>query len=188
MLGEAALTSADADRYFDAYARAIGALHARAGEYADAESRPSISVKLSALHPNFDRAHRRRVLRELAPRLVDLCVGARDAGVALTLDTEESERLELTLELVEAACRVRALAGWAGFGIAVQAYQKRAQAALRYLIGLAERDAAGCCTCGSSRARTGTRRSSVPRNVAWRDTRCSRASRTRTSRTSPARR
>ena len=66
MLGEAALTGADADRYFDAYGRAIGALQGRAGEYADAESRPSISVKLSALHPRFERAHRRRVLAELA--------------------------------------------------------------------------------------------------------------------------
>ncbi len=137
MLGEAALTSADADRYFDAYGRAIGALQGRAGEYADAESRPSISVKLSALHPKFERAHRRRVLAELAPRLVELCVGARDAGVALTLDAEESERLELTLELVEAVCRSPRLAEWSGFGIAVQAYQKRAQAALRYLAGLA---------------------------------------------------
>jgi RHH-type proline utilization regulon transcriptional repressor/proline dehydrogenase/delta 1-pyrroline-5-carboxylate dehydrogenase len=137
MLGEAALTSADADRYFDAYGRAIGALQSRAGEYADAEARPSISVKLSALHPKFERAHRRRVLAELAPRLIELCVGARDAGVALTLDAEESERLELTLELLEAVCRSPRLAGWSGFGIAVQAYQKRAQSALRFLVGLA---------------------------------------------------
>ncbi len=125
MLGEAALTGADADRYFDAYRRAIGALQVRAGEYADAEARPSISVKLSALHPKFERAHRRRVLAELAPRLVELCVGARDAGVALTL------------EILEAVCRSPRLAGWSGFGIAVQAYHKRAQAALRFLAGLA---------------------------------------------------
>jgi RHH-type proline utilization regulon transcriptional repressor/proline dehydrogenase/delta 1-pyrroline-5-carboxylate dehydrogenase len=89
MLGEAALTSADADRYFEAYRTAIGALRARVGEYADFEARPSVSVKLSAMHPRFDRAHRRRVLGDLAPRLAELCVAARDARNALTLDTQE---------------------------------------------------------------------------------------------------
>jgi RHH-type transcriptional regulator, proline utilization regulon repressor / proline dehydrogenase / delta 1-pyrroline-5-carboxylate dehydrogenase len=137
MLGEAALTGADADRYFESYRSAIGALAARAAESPDAGSRPSISVKLSALHPRFERSQRGRVLAELAPRLVELGVTARDAGVALTLDAEESERLELTLELLEAACRDRRLEGWAGLGLAVQAYQKRAPAVLRYLIGLA---------------------------------------------------
>ena len=137
MLGEAALTVADADRYFEAYAKAIGALKARVGEYPDVEARPSISVKLSAMHPRFERAHRRRVLVELGPRLAALCVAARDGGIALTLDTEESERLELTLELLDSACRDPRLDGWSGFGIAVQAYQKRAPAVLRYLIDLA---------------------------------------------------
>ena len=137
MLGEAALTAADADRYFEAYRQAIAGLRARVGEYAAAEGRPSVSVKLSALHPRFERPHRGRVLRELAPRLVALCADAREAGIALTLDAEESERLELTLELLEAACRDPQLAGWDGFGLAVQAYQKRAPAVLRWLIGLA---------------------------------------------------
>jgi RHH-type proline utilization regulon transcriptional repressor/proline dehydrogenase/delta 1-pyrroline-5-carboxylate dehydrogenase len=137
MLGEAALTGADADRYFEAYRSAIGALRARTGEYPDYESRPSISVKLSAMHPRFERSHRSRVLAELTPRLVELCVSAQQAGLALTLDTEESERLELTLELLQAACRDPRLESWSGFGIAVQTYQKRAPAVLRYLIGLA---------------------------------------------------
>ncbi len=137
MLGEAALTGADADRYFTAYTSAIGALRARVGEYADAEARPSVSVKLSAMHPRFERSHRRQVLADLTPRLVDLCIAAREAGIALTLDTEESERLELTLELLEAVCREPRLDGWEGCGIAVQTYQKRAQDVLRYLIGLA---------------------------------------------------
>jgi RHH-type proline utilization regulon transcriptional repressor/proline dehydrogenase/delta 1-pyrroline-5-carboxylate dehydrogenase len=137
MLGEAALTSADATRYFEAYRTAIGSLQARAGEYPDFESRPSISVKLSAMHPRFERAHRQRVLRELTPRIVELCRLARDAGLALTLDTEESERLELTLELLTAACREPSLEGWNGFGIALQTYQKRAMPMLDYLIGLA---------------------------------------------------
>jgi RHH-type proline utilization regulon transcriptional repressor/proline dehydrogenase/delta 1-pyrroline-5-carboxylate dehydrogenase len=137
MLGEAALTGADAERYFESYHAAIGALRARAGEYPDAQSRPSISVKLSALHPRFERAQRRRALAELAPRLADLCLAARQGGIALTLDAEESERLELTLELLEYACREPRLEGWHGFGLAVQAYQKRAPAVLRYLAALA---------------------------------------------------
>ncbi len=137
MLGEAALTGADAERYFESYRGAIEALQSRTGEYPDAVSRPSISVKLSALHPRFERSHRSRVLAELAPRIVDLGVTAREAGIALTLDAEESERLELTLELLEAACRDRRLDGWNGLGLAVQAYQKRAPAVLRYLGGLA---------------------------------------------------
>ncbi len=137
MLGEAALTGADADRYFASYSDAIKALKTRVGEYAEAEARPSISVKLSALHPRFERAHRGRVLAELSPRLVDLCVAARDAGVALTIDAEESERLELTLEVLAAICRSPRLEGWSGGGIAVQAYQKRALAVLRHLDDLA---------------------------------------------------
>jgi RHH-type proline utilization regulon transcriptional repressor/proline dehydrogenase/delta 1-pyrroline-5-carboxylate dehydrogenase len=137
MLGEAALTTADATRYFDAYRTAIAALAARAGEYPDFESRPSISVKLSAMHPRFERAYRRRVHRELTPRLIELCRLARDAGIALTLDTEESERLELTMEQLEAVCREPSLAGWNGFGIAVQTYQKRALPMLQYIVGLA---------------------------------------------------
>ncbi len=138
MLGEAALTTADATRYFDAYRTAIGALSARVDEYPDFESRPSISVKLSAMHPRFERSHRQRVHRELTPRLVELCRLARDAGIALTLDTEESERLELTMELLAAVCRDPSLAGWNGFGIAVQTYQKRALPMLKYIVGLAK--------------------------------------------------
>ncbi|MGB7740309.1 MAG: bifunctional proline dehydrogenase/L-glutamate gamma-semialdehyde dehydrogenase PutA [Steroidobacteraceae bacterium] len=138
MLGEAALTTADATRYFDAYRTAIGALAARVNEYPDFESRPSISVKLSAMHPRFERSHRQRVHRELTPRLVELCRLARAAGIALTLDTEEPERLELTMESLAAVCRDPSLAGWNGFGIAVQTYQKRALPMLKYIVGLAQ--------------------------------------------------
>ena len=137
MLGEAALTSADSERYYQSYRSAIGALKSRVSEYADEEARPSISVKLSAMYPRFERSHRKQVLADLTPRLVDLCLLARDAGIALTLDTEESERLEITLELLEAICREPKLAGWSGCGIAVQTYQKRAMPVLRYLIGMA---------------------------------------------------
>jgi RHH-type proline utilization regulon transcriptional repressor/proline dehydrogenase/delta 1-pyrroline-5-carboxylate dehydrogenase len=137
MLGEAALTRPDADRYFESYRSAIEALHRRAGEFKDADSRPTISVKLSALHPRYERAQWARVLAELGPRLVQLCRIARAAGVPLTLDAEESERLELSLELLELACRDAALKGWDGLGLAVQAYQKRAPAVLQWLAGLA---------------------------------------------------
>ena len=137
MLGEAALTSADADRYLESYTHAIATLRARIGEYPDADSRPSVSVKLSALHPRFERAQRRRVLADLLPRVVELCLAARDAGIALTIDAEESERLELMLELLEAVCREPRLEGWNGGGLAVQAYQKRAPAVLRHLGQLA---------------------------------------------------
>ena len=137
MLGEAALTAADAERYFEAYRKAIASLQQRVGEYPDLESRPSISVKLSALHPRFERAQHQRVMQELAARLIDLCIGARDAGVALTLDAEEAERLELTLQLFESVCREPKLDGWSGLGLAVQAYQKRAPSVLRWLIDTA---------------------------------------------------
>jgi RHH-type proline utilization regulon transcriptional repressor/proline dehydrogenase/delta 1-pyrroline-5-carboxylate dehydrogenase len=137
MLGEAALTAADADRYFESYRSAIESLRERAREYKDADSRPTISVKLSALHPRYERAQRARVLEELGARLVQLCRVARAAGVPLTLDAEESERLELSLELLELACRDAGLQGWDGLGLAVQAYQKRAPAVLKWLAGLA---------------------------------------------------
>ncbi len=88
MLGEAALTGADSERYYQAYRSAIGALKSRVGEYRDEEARPSISVKLSAMYPRFERSHRKKVLADLTPRLVDLCELARDAGIALTLDSE----------------------------------------------------------------------------------------------------
>jgi RHH-type proline utilization regulon transcriptional repressor/proline dehydrogenase/delta 1-pyrroline-5-carboxylate dehydrogenase len=78
------------------------------------------------------------VLDELSPRIIELCVAARDAGIALTLDAEESERLELTLEVLEAICRSPRLEGWSGCGLAVQAYQKRAPAVLRHLVGVSK--------------------------------------------------
>jgi len=133
MLGEAALTMRDADRYFEAYTAAIGALgHAVPGAAPDAA--PSISVKLSALHPRYEYAQRARVLGELGPRLVTLSRHAARAGVALTVDAEESERLELSLELVDAVLMAPELAGWQGFGLAVQAYQKRTPDVIRWLV------------------------------------------------------
>jgi len=139
MLGESALTMRDADRYFEAYADAVDSLGRAAAGARDAapEAVPSISVKLSALHPRYEFAQAGRVHRELTPRLVTLAARAQAAGIALTVDAEESERLELSLEIVAAVLGAPALAGWQGFGLAVQAYQKRAPDVLRFLISTA---------------------------------------------------
>jgi len=136
MLGEAALTRQDAQRYFDAYEAAVKTLAERATGAAPHEA-PSISVKLSALFPRYEFNQRKRVLEELSARLVELCTAAREGGVALTVDAEEAERLELSLQLVrKVACSSR-LRGWDGFGLAVQAYQKRALDVIRWLRELA---------------------------------------------------
>src|SRR5690606_37797285 len=143
MLGEAALTRGDADRYLEAYADAIDAIgangRASGGHVADAIAAPSISVKLSALHPRYEHAKRERVLAELAPRLARLARQARGLGIGLTVDAEEADRLELLLDVFEAAFADPALAGWDGFGIVVQAYQKRAPAVIDWTADFARR-------------------------------------------------
>jgi RHH-type transcriptional regulator, proline utilization regulon repressor / proline dehydrogenase / delta 1-pyrroline-5-carboxylate dehydrogenase len=138
MLGEAARTAADAERYHAAYAQAIAAIGDSAAGHA-VEGAPGISVKLSALHPRYEAAQHGRVMRELLPRIADLAGRARDAGIGLTIDAEEAERLDLSLDLIEALAGMRALAGWEGFGLAVQAYQKRAPAVIDWLVDLAAR-------------------------------------------------
>jgi RHH-type proline utilization regulon transcriptional repressor/proline dehydrogenase/delta 1-pyrroline-5-carboxylate dehydrogenase len=132
MLGEAALTQADADRYLRAYEDAIDAIGG-SGPHPDLIAAPSISVKLSALHPRYEVAQRARVLAELTPRLLALAARARGLGIALTVDAEESERLALSLEILERVHADPTLEGWAGFGLAVQAYQKRAPAVIDWL-------------------------------------------------------
>ena len=137
MLGEAAMTAEDAVRYSGAYSQAIVAAGVQRDAATPDEEAPSISVKLSALFPRFEYAQSERVLAELAPRLLQLVVEARSARVALTVDAEESERLELSLELIDRVLQASASAGWGGFGFAVQAYQKRAPDVLRWLIARA---------------------------------------------------
>src|SRR5690554_3490680 len=137
MLGEAALTAKDAERYFEAYLGAIAALKARSSSR-DITTAPSVSVKLSALHPRYEYAQRERCVRELADRLEQLTVAAIDAGCALTVDAEESDRLELSLAVFERVFKRRSPASSSGgFGIAVQAYQKRAWPVLLWLEELA---------------------------------------------------
>src|SRR5690606_31331328 len=121
MLGEAARTHADAERYFDAYRQAIAALKDSA-RTDDIRANPGISVKLSALHPRYDQSQRALMLPQLADRLAELCIAARDAGMGLNVDAEEADRLDLSLDIVEAVLARPELAGWDGFGVVVQAY------------------------------------------------------------------
>ncbi|MGE0746571.1 MAG: bifunctional proline dehydrogenase/L-glutamate gamma-semialdehyde dehydrogenase PutA [Rhodospirillales bacterium] len=137
MLGEAAHTAADAARYLDAYAEAIAAVGARAAGRGPVEA-PSISVKLSALHPRYEATQRARVLAELTPRLVSLARLARDAQIGLTVDAEEAARLDLSLEVIERAWADPSLRDWGGFGLAVQAYQRRALPVIDWLAALAQ--------------------------------------------------
>ena len=132
MLGEAALTAADAERYRQAYADAIEAIGSTTDD-GDPFSAPSISVKLSALHPRYEHAQEARVLGELTPVLYGLAQLARARGIALTVDAEEAERLHLSLKIFEAVLADSRLAGWNGFGLALQAYQKRAWAVIDWL-------------------------------------------------------
>jgi RHH-type proline utilization regulon transcriptional repressor/proline dehydrogenase/delta 1-pyrroline-5-carboxylate dehydrogenase len=133
MLGEAARTAADAERYFEAYATAIAAIGKAAGATA-LPDRPGISVKLSALHPRYEAVSRKRVMRELAPRVIALARAARGHDLNLTIDAEEADRLELSLDIVGRALADPSLAGWRGFGLAVQAYQKRAPAVIDWAV------------------------------------------------------
>ena len=137
MLGEAALTAHDADRYLKAYAHAIDAIGRSARPGDSVFAAPSISVKLSALHPRYEIAQRARVLDELVPRVLALAGQAKAHGIALTIDAEEAERLELSLDVFEAVYRAPEVAGWDGLGLAVQAYQKRAAPLVDWLIALA---------------------------------------------------
>src|SRR5690606_27816070 len=98
---------------------------------------PSISVKLSALHPRYEHAKRERVLAELAPRVLDLAQRAKGYRIGMTIDAEEADRLELSLDVIEAAWTDPSLAGWNGFGIVVQAYQKRAPFVIDWIAALA---------------------------------------------------
>jgi len=139
MLGEAAVTAEDADRYLAAYEDAIDAI----GEVADGRgiyAGPGISIKLSALHPRYSRLKRDRVLSELLPVVADLAKRARKHNISCNIDAEEADRLELSLDLVERLSADSTLAGWDGLGFVVQTYQKRARATIDWLIDLARRN------------------------------------------------
>jgi RHH-type proline utilization regulon transcriptional repressor/proline dehydrogenase/delta 1-pyrroline-5-carboxylate dehydrogenase len=137
MLGEAALTSIDAARYFEAYKHAIESIGQKADKTSDVYKRAGISIKLSALHPRYNETQQERVLAELPPKLLALARLAKDYDIALTIDAEESERLDLSLDVIEQVFNDESLNGWNGFGLAVQSYQKRAFYVLDWVAALA---------------------------------------------------
>ena len=138
MLGEAAVTAEDSQRYFAAYEEAIHAIGQAAAGRGLYEG-PGISMKLSALHPRYSRAQRARAMAELYPRLLHLTQLARRYDIGLNIDAEEADRLEISLDLLERLCHEPQLAGWNGIGFVVQAYMKRVPAVVDFVIDLARR-------------------------------------------------
>jgi RHH-type proline utilization regulon transcriptional repressor/proline dehydrogenase/delta 1-pyrroline-5-carboxylate dehydrogenase len=138
MLGEGAKTTADALRYERAYRDAIAAI-VEAAKGDELMVRPSVSIKLSALHPRYELAQHRRLEAELVPRLLELLTDARAGRITVTIDAEEADRLEPSLDLFERLAAAPELAGWDGLGLAVQAYQKRALHVIAWLEDLARR-------------------------------------------------
>jgi RHH-type proline utilization regulon transcriptional repressor/proline dehydrogenase/delta 1-pyrroline-5-carboxylate dehydrogenase len=138
MLGEGAKTAADADRYFDRYIEAAQAVGQAAGPITSTHpealmQRPGLSVKLSAIHPRFEDAKLEQLRDELRPRLLELALVARQQQITLTVDAEEQDRLDGQLEMFASVYLDPALTGWSGFGLAVQAYGRRAIPVLRWL-------------------------------------------------------
>lgn len=137
MLGEAALTSIDAERYLQAYKNAIEAIGQKSDKDSDVYKRAGISIKLSALHPRYNESQRERVLAELPTKLLALARLAKQYDIGLTIDAEESERLDISLDVIECVFNDDSLNGWNGFGLAVQSYQKRAFYVLDWVAALA---------------------------------------------------
>jgi len=138
MLGEAATTAEDAARYLRAYEDAIRAIGEASAGRGIVEG-PGISIKLSALHPRYTRAQRGRVMAELLPRVLGLATLARSLDIGLNVDAEEADRLDLSLDILEALCAAPGLRGWDGIGFVVQAYGKRAPFVLDWVVDLARR-------------------------------------------------
>jgi len=138
MLGEAARTEADARRYHLSYSDAITAL-APACSHTDIRHNPGISVKLSALHARYEISQHDRVMSELVARIASLAILARSANMGFNIDAEEADRLDISLDVIEAVLSNPALKGWDGFGVVVQAFGRRATHVLDWLYALAQR-------------------------------------------------
>ena len=136
MLGEGARTDADAVNYLNAYASAIDSI-GQTSSGSEVDSANGISVKLSALHPRYYYAQYQQVMDELLPRIKQLCVQAAKYNIGLSIDAEESYRLDISLDIFAALARDTDLQGWQGLGFVLQAYQKRAPDTAKWLIGLA---------------------------------------------------
>ena len=139
MLGEGARTEADAKKYLQSYQNAIKSIATTASGKVACEQNDGISIKLSALHPRYEDAQRERVMRELVPRVWGLCELAAKANINLTIDAEEVDRLELSLDVLEALAAQVAhhYPAWTGFGLAMQAYQTRALALIQHITAIA---------------------------------------------------
>ena len=138
MLGEAATTAEDAARYLDEYERAVHAI-GRASHRRGIYEGPGISIKLSALHPRYQRIKRARVMNELLPRVKTLAALAKSYDIGFNIDAEEADRLDLSLDLLEALALDPELKGWNGLGFVIQAYGKRCAPVVDWLIDLARR-------------------------------------------------
>ncbi|MEE1674791.1 bifunctional proline dehydrogenase/L-glutamate gamma-semialdehyde dehydrogenase PutA [Agarivorans aestuarii] len=138
MLGESALTRQDAQKYFDDYHQAISAVAKQQTSANQAQSAASVSIKLSALHPRYEAANQSRVLQELFDTVLALLIHAREHNVAITIDAEEADRLEISLKLFAKLYQDPAVKGWGKFGLVVQAYSKRALPVIAWLASLAK--------------------------------------------------
>lgn len=138
MLGEAATTEEDARRYYQSYENAIHAI-GKASAGRGIYEGPGISIKLSALHPRYSRFQHKRMMEELLPRVRSLALLARQYDIGLNIDAEEADRLEISLDLLEALCFDEALKGWNGIGFVIQAYQKRCPFVIDFVLDLARR-------------------------------------------------
>ena len=138
MLGEAALTDPDAERYYQDYQQAIHAI-GQASQDKDVYDGPGISIKLSALHPRYQRAQMDRVHDELYGKMLKLAVLAKQYNIGLNIDAEETDRLEISLQLLERLCFEPQLQDWKGIGFVIQAYQKRCFYVVDYIVDLAKR-------------------------------------------------
>ncbi len=138
MLGEAAMTTPDAERYFQAYKHAINAI-GRTSQGKSVHDSAGISVKLSALHPRFEFSQHDRIIKELVPKLLTLAIKCKENNIGLTVDAEEADVLELSLDIFDAVYRSSKLNDWDGLGLAVQSYQKRAPAVIDWIENLARK-------------------------------------------------
>ena len=138
MLGEAAWTMADADRYFNAYKNSLIAI-GKNNKGNDVYKADGISVKLSALHPTYDFMHKGRVITELVPKVLDLVEIAQNYNIGINIDAEECERLDISLDVIAEIVSSIEHSKWQGFGVVVQAYQKRAPYVIEWLYELSKK-------------------------------------------------
>ena len=138
MLGEAALTKEDANKFYESYRSAIEIL-AKNSKFDSVKKNPGISIKLSALHPRYEVSQRERVMKELVDDTLSLTLMAKEANMGLNIDAEESDRLDLSLDVIEAVMSNEELKGWDGFGVVVQAYSKRCMYVIDWLYEIAKK-------------------------------------------------